>query len=191
MFGIRVALPPLFAKGSLICFLFSSKLLMFKIFITNPFPLLLLIFGIGSIHSLRQDNYGCGEGEEVTDKPDEGAMHHLFSILLITYALELLVWPAVIANFLIRRLKRTALFGMRFVHGKGGRQERIEFSFGLALKALQYYNCNKKGGGEFTNNGELRGFASNMVSLLEFACLHLLLDGSSSNRFVFCNERWT
>ena len=46
------------------------KLVIFRIFIGNIYPALLLAFGINRVYELREDNYGCGDGNVPEEKPD-------------------------------------------------------------------------------------------------------------------------
>lgn len=140
---------------------FPRKLIMFKMFVSNLYPLLLLIFGVRKVYELRHNNYGCGDGNEPENKPDEGAWFGFYSALLITYALELLVWSAVIANQIIRVLRRRSFLVRSSVEGSQRMAERLEGYVGLLLRCLQFIHCNKT---DFRNQGELKEFASHFVS---------------------------
>lgn len=163
------------------CFIFAitnsqpftpfSKLLKIKMFATNFFPLLLLSIGVTRVWGLRHNNYGCGEDVPApTNKPDDDVWFVLFCILLITYALELLVFPAMFANSIIRLLRKHKLFDRKRVEGRGGKASRFEFKLGMTLKLLQCVTCSRAGGSDLKNKGELKEFCSHgelhIVSIL-------------------------
>lgn len=132
-------------------------------FVGNIYPLLLLIFGIRKVHLLRENNFGCGDG--IADPyPDNGVWYHFFCALLVTYALELLVWPSVLANHIIRVLRRKSLVARNHDHGRVLEKtaERLEQYVGMFLKLLQCLTCNKA---DFKNKGELKEFAVHFVSV--------------------------
>ena len=52
------------------------KLLIFRIFIGNLYPALLLAFGIKKVYELRENNYGCGDGNVPEEKPDGKNFFH-------------------------------------------------------------------------------------------------------------------
>mmetsp|Transcript_29580 Transcript_29580/g.59412 ORF Transcript_29580/g.59412 Transcript_29580/m.59412 type:complete len:985 (+) Transcript_29580:263-3217(+) len=161
---------------------YLRPLLIFKIFAVNIFPILLLVFGVLQIAATRKDNYGCFE-ETPVYYPDKGAMYALFSILLVTYALELLIWPTIITNKFIRylrggsRLKNLGL-DRNSTHSKG---KRLESCLGGILKCVSVLCCNKAGGHDLKNKGELKDFASN---LMEFANNDTKVDVTLSDMYV-------
>ena len=65
----------------------------------------MVVLGIWAVYDLRHNNYGCGEDGNPTVYPDESAAYGFFCALIITYALELLIWPAIIVNKVIRVLR--------------------------------------------------------------------------------------
>lgn len=109
--------------------------------------------GIILVYLLRKDNYGCGDEDEPFDAPDQGAWYVLFCILLVTYAFELLVFPAMIVNKIVKIFRKIKLLDRSRVEGWGGKAERFEYKFGLVLKALQYLTRGKAGGMDLKNEG--------------------------------------
>lgn len=142
---------------------YLRKLIIFKMFIGNMYPLLLLIFGIRKVHRIRSNNYGCGDGPEPEDKPDEGVWFAFFCALLITYALELLVLPAIIANHIMRVLRSSSFLirSQSTTNDNEQMAERFEQFVGMALRLLQCITCNRT---DFQNQGELKEFACHFVS---------------------------
>lgn len=125
-------------------------------FATIIFPILLIIFGMLSVYHFRRDNFGCGD--DVSDQSETvqvKALRILSSILIVTYALEVFIFPAIIVNEIIRCLRSTDLFDR-----DRGRAFRFEFKFGLFLKLLQYLTRGKAGGMDLKNKGELSDFAT-------------------------------
>ncbi|KAL7463832.1 hypothetical protein ACHAXS_004182 [Conticribra weissflogii] len=161
---------------------YLRPLLIFKIFAVNIFPILLLVVGVLRVAETREDNYGCLE-ETPLYYPDEGVMYALFSILLVTYSLELLIWPMIITNKVIRylrggsRLKNLGL-DRNSTHSKG---KRLESCLGGILKCISVLCCNKAGGHDLKNQGELKDFASN---LMEFANNDTKIDVTLSDMYV-------
>ena len=65
---------------------YLRRLIIFKMFLGNFFPLLLLGFGLWKVSDIRKDNYGCGEDNPTPDfGPDEDVWFVFLSILLVTY----------------------------------------------------------------------------------------------------------
>lgn len=127
------------------------------------FPLALLVIGCLKVEEMRKDNYGCGDQPLVGAPPDSGPIYHLFCVMLVTYALELLIWPAIFANKIMRWIRSNKLTqkGRYATKAKG---ERLEQCLGGLLQCISVMCCNKQGGKEIKNQGELKDFASNLVS---------------------------
>ena len=62
---------------------YLRRLIIFKMFLGNFFPLLLLGFGLWKISDIRKDNYGCGEDNPIP--VDDDVWFVFISILLVTY----------------------------------------------------------------------------------------------------------
>ena len=136
-----------------VCLRFVRNLIKVKMFAISIIPIALIAFGIISIHYFRHNNYGCG-----TNVPDQSttmrsrATQSIVSVLVVTYALEVLVFPLMMVNSLIRYLKNHHFFDR-----DRGRAFRFEFKFGLFLKLLQHLTRGKAGGEQssrccFSNN---------------------------------------
>lgn len=90
---------------------YIRNLIRFKFFFTNIFLVALLIAGIYFLQEIRRDNHHCGsDGKPKASTPDEGAWYLFFCILIVTYAVELMVWPAIFINKLTRQVKMNPLF---------------------------------------------------------------------------------
>ncbi len=138
---------------------YLRPLIIFQLFAGVCFPVILLAMGIHGVWYYREDNYRCGPDVPPPDPPpDQFVYFHFFSILMITYALEVLFWPTIFVSKIMRFLKKHDLFQKR----KG--RDRIECMMGLMLRCLQCMSCGKVGGKDFKNRGELKEFADQFVS---------------------------
>jgi hypothetical protein len=142
----------------------QRKLIIFKMLVLNMFPLVLLITGILYVEEMRYDNYGCGIGVELVDYDPEGNFAAvLYKVLLVTYALELLVFPSIIVNRIILALRRNdAIRSRRYATKAKG--ERLENCLGMLLRCISLC-CKGQGGKEIKNRGEMKDFASNLASV--------------------------
>lgn len=119
------------------------------------------------IYLVRRNNYGCGEEGKVNGATGEGTAARIFvSILVITYALEILFLPTIGVNK-VARLFQINIFQRGRVQGNGGKAERFEFGLGIALKTLSCLTLGKAGGQDITNKGELKDFCSHVMGLLD------------------------
>ena len=80
----------------------------------------------------------------------------------MTYSLELLIFPAMLVNKFMRWLRRNK-FSQQFRYATKAKGERLETCLGGLLKCLSVVCCNKAGGKELKNQGEMKDFASNLV----------------------------
>ena len=133
-------------------------------FIIDCFPIALIIVGCIQVHQGRINNYGCGDQPLAEAPPDSGVFYNLFCVLIVSYAFELLVWPATIANKIMRWIRSHELIlkGRYATKAKG---ERLERCLGVLLKCISVCCCNKQGGKELRNQGEMKDFAVNLVSI--------------------------
>jgi hypothetical protein len=142
----------------------QRRLLMFKMLVLNAFPLVLLITGILFVEGMRYDNYGCGIGVELVtnvSNPEYNFAATLFKVLLVTYALELLVFPSIIVNRIVSAIRNNRAIRTRRYETKA-KGERLEYCLGLLLRCISVC-CSGQGGKEIKNRGEMRDFASNLV----------------------------
>ena len=147
------------------CTCYSRKLLLFKMFIIDCFPIALIIVGCIQVNQLRENNYGCGDQPLVEAPPDSGVFYNFFCALIISYAFELLVWPAIAVNKIVRWIRSHEVI-RRGRYATKARGERLEQCLGGLLKCISVCCCNKQGGKEFRNQGEMKDFAVNLVSFL-------------------------
>lgn len=80
----------------------------------------------------------------------------------MTYSLELLIFPAMLVNKFMRWLRRNK-FTQQERYATKAKGERLETCLGGLLKCLSVVCCNKAGGKELKNQGEMKDFASNLV----------------------------
>jgi hypothetical protein len=81
---------------------------------------------------------------------------------MVTFALELLVFPAIVTNKIVHLIRSKTLVRKRYAtHAKG---ERLEQCLGCIFKCISL--CSKdQGGKDLKNKGEMKDFASNLVSV--------------------------
>eukprot|EP00571_Detonula_confervacea_P013330 CAMPEP_0172302010 /NCGR_PEP_ID=MMETSP1058-20130122/3782_1 /TAXON_ID=83371 /ORGANISM="Detonula confervacea, Strain CCMP 353" /LENGTH=860 /DNA_ID=CAMNT_0013012335 /DNA_START=504 /DNA_END=3086 /DNA_ORIENTATION=- len=133
-------------------------------FFINLFPAVLFSYGIYNVYSIRSNNYECGN-EEPEYYPDDAAWFFFYSVLIVSYALELLIWLAVAVNALVHFLRR---------HGKGkvlhrslfnDKDHRIEMYSRGCLGCLSILLRGKKGANDLKNAEELKDIA---ITAFEF-----------------------
>ena len=165
---------------------YLRPLIIFKMLFINLFPLVLLIMGIFKVVKNRANNFGCGQDAigndvELRYNPEATPVYVFFSILLVTYALELFVFPMIITNRIVRW---TRFHFVRDRYSAQRRGERFEICLGGCFKCISII-CGCKdpnlGGKELKNKGELKDFASN---LMEFANNDAKLDLVLSDMYV-------
>ena len=158
---------------------------MLKMFFLNAFPIILLVVGCLYVHNFRQDNYGCGYDNNgnpyplVSNPPDQRAIYYLFCVLLVTYSMELLVFPAIATNKLVRLMRANKLTQKKRYETKA-KGERLEQCLGGLLKCVSVC-IPSQGGKELKNQGEMKDFASN---LMEFANNEAKTDVVLSDMYV-------
>ena len=138
---------------------FFRPLIIYKMIAVNAFPILLLIIGIMKVQDMRRYNYGC-ENEDPKYYPDESATYYLFCILMFTFALELLVFPSIVANKIVLLFRKSKL--ARGVYSTQSKGERLEQCLGYVFKCISMFN-KSIGGQDLKNNGEMKDFATNLV----------------------------
>lgn len=148
----------------------SRPLIMYKMFAVNIFPIVLIALGIARIAEGRQNNYGCGE-EEPKFYPDDGPIYGLFCVLIVTFALELLVFPAIVTNKIVHLIRASKL--VRRTYSTRAKGERLEQCLGMVFKCIALC-CRGQGGHDLKNKGEWKDFASNLVRFLR-AVHHLTM----------------
>ena len=108
-------------------------------------------------------------------------------MLLVTYALELLIWPTIVTNKVVKLLRSGSLTPKKLRqrgqerNSTKSKGERLENCLGGCLKCISVLCCNKTGGKDLKNQGELRDFASN---LMEFANNDSKVDVVLSDMYV-------
>lgn len=158
---------------------YLRPLIIFKLCIINLFPIILVGWGIYKTFHSRYNNFGCGQDVELVYDPDATPRFGLFAVLLVTYALELLVFPAIVTNKIVH-CTRSHLVQDRYSSQR--RSERFEFCLGSCMKCLSVCLRNPNlGGKELKNTGELKDFASN---LMEFANNDTKMDLVLSDMYV-------
>lgn len=131
-------------------------------YVLNLFPIALLVTGVLYLEDVRRDNYGCGEGAElVQNSPDNTWPAVLFKILLVTYALELAPFPAIIVNKIVRIIRSNRVT-QRKRYATEAKGKRLEQCLGGLLQCISVC-CSNQGGKEIKNRGEMKDFASNLV----------------------------
>jgi len=136
-------------------------------FVINLFPIALVIGGIIKTYNNRQDNFGCGQNPDGTNvellySPDKTPSFALYSILLVTYALEILVFPMMLTNKIVKFTRDHIIARDRYSTQKRG--ERLELCLGGCMKCISVLLNNPNlGGKELKNKGELKDFATNLM----------------------------
>ncbi len=145
------------------CFLpHERKLILFKMFIIDCFPIALIIVGCLKVNQGRKNNYGCGDQPLVAPPPDSGLFYNFFCVLIVSFAFELLVWPAISANKIMRWIRNHEVI-QRSRYATEAKGKRLEQCLGGLLKCISVCCCNKQGGMELKNQGEMKDFAKNLV----------------------------
>eukprot|EP00804_Cyclotella_cryptica_P026509 CCRYP_008141-RB/>CCRYP_008141-RB protein AED:0.08 eAED:0.08 QI:258/1/1/1/0.63/0.5/12/1927/500 len=156
---------------------FLRPLIIYKMFAVNVFPILLISLGIAKVVELRQNNYGCGD-EEPEFYPDDGPIYGLFCVLILTLALELLVFPAMLTNKVVQSIRSNKL--VRKTYSTRAKGERLEQCLGIVFKCISLC-CKNKGGKDLKNKGEWKDFAMNAM---EFANNDTKVDIVLSDMYV-------
>ena len=162
------------------------KLILFKMFFIDCFPIILIIVGCIQVKNGRKNNYGCEDQPLVGPPPDSGVFYNLFCVLIVSYALELLVWPATFANKIMRYIRNHEVIRRRTAKASG---ERLEQCLGGLLKCISVCCCNKQGGKELRNQGEMKDFAKNLVRA-HVLCAEKDAYFSSAMYFYLFGCRW-
>ncbi len=158
---------------------YLRPLIIFKLFAINLFPVILVCWGIYLTYSSRYNNFGCGQDVELVYNPDDTPQFVLFAMLLVTYALELLVIPAIVTNKIVHCTRNHLVQDLYSVQG---RSDRFEFCWGSCMKCLSGCSNNPSlGGQELQNKGEWKDFA---VSLMKFVNNDTKLDIVLSDVYV-------
>lgn len=140
---------------------YLRPLIIFQLIAGICFPIVLLGLGINGVQFYRSDNSRCGyDVPEPETRPDETIFYHFFTIILVTYALELLFWPTSFIGNIVRFLKKHGMFQRR----REETEKRIQYMVAFVLRCLQCMTCGKAGGGDFRNMGQLKDFAVQFVS---------------------------
>ncbi len=139
---------------------YLRPLIIFQLIAGIAFPLSIFVLMIMFIHFIRTDNYRCGQDVSEPDYPPDDTAYFLFhSVLLVTYALELIITPSMFVGKIVRFVKKQGLF----VRGKEEKEHRLQYMIGLMFRIVQCMTCGKMGGKEFKNK-ELKDFAVQFVS---------------------------
>jgi hypothetical protein len=155
---------------------YLRPLIIYKMLAVNVLPIVLLGLGIAKVIDLRKNNYGCGE-EQPLYYPDESPTYSLFCMLMVTFALELLVFPTIATNKVVHWIRRSKL--VRKTYSTRSKGERLEQCLAYIFKCVAM--CNKDlGGQDLKNKGEMKDFASNLVRGI---VLILLLYSQNSHDF--------
>lgn len=179
-YGIFIALAYLGINISWLCMLWSAAsigtptepdrrdkylrpLIIFQIIAGICCPVVLLATGINGVQHFRSNNYQCGYGVPPPDiPPDETVFFHFFAVLMVTYGLELLFWPATFTSNIIRCFKQRGMFQRR----QEEKEYKIQYVVGIVFRCLQCMSCGKAGGKDLNKGGELKDFAVQFVSSL-------------------------
>jgi len=140
---------------------------MLKMFFINLFPAVLFSIAILWVNDNRRDNFKCGDSAP-SYRPDDTAMFFFMSVLIVTYAIEILLWLGVGAHILVSSLrnslrKRSPVDRSVFHHQP---DHRLEMYIAGCLRFASVLFCGKKGGFDLKNAMELREIA---VAAMEFA----------------------
>lgn len=153
-------------------------LLYAKIIFMNMLLLLLLGSGIFLVHDGRKYNYGCGSDRESVIETFEGsAWYVMFSLTMVTYAFELLLWPCIVTNqvaqSIVSQTRGQSLFNYVFFFTRKPSEGRehdskhrtIVAMIGDCITCLQCLSCNKLGGGKIRSKVDLNDAA---VAFMDF-----------------------
>ena len=89
----------------------------------------------------------------------------MFCVVMVTYALELLLWPCIIVNQIAKTITSETEKTLSFFRDKDGRHEAMAAFMGGCFKCLQCLCCNRLGGGNIRAQIHLKDAA---VAIMEF-----------------------
>ena len=140
-----------------------------KIVVMNFLLCCILASGVFFVAIGRSHNYGCeieNEDEEAAavSKFEQTPWYAMFTVVMITYALELLLWPCLSMNQLGRTITGFARIDP-FQNNKDGRHIKIAALLGCFIRCLQCLSCNRLGGGRIRIQSDLRDAA---VAIMDF-----------------------
>ena len=138
--------------------LFLRPLLRFKVLGMNALLIALVVIGIGMVYFERLDNYGCFEGSIPTF--EASAYFVFYCILLVLQAIELGVWPCIIANKISRYLQRN-----QKLNDEKRRTLRRDRCLGGCLACIGFLTCYKGGGRSVAKEG---GFSDVVGAMMDF-----------------------
>lgn len=137
-----------------------------KIVLMNLLLCCILASGLFFVAVGRSHNYGCeNEDEEsAVSKFEQTPWYAMFTVVMITYAFELLLWPCLSMNQLGRAV--TSLHA-RYdpFNSEDGRHRKITALLGCSIRCLQCLSCNRMGGGRVKIQSDLTDAA---VALIDF-----------------------
>ncbi|KAL7542003.1 hypothetical protein ACHAXR_011417, partial [Thalassiosira sp. AJA248-18] len=125
------------------------SLIWIKIVFMNLLLVIVLGSGIYLIADGRKSNYGCGgEDSDEVHKFESSAYYSMFSVVMFTYAVELLLWPSIgmnqIGKSISSQTNNSRIFG--YIFNKERRHRNTAACLGGCFKCLQCMSCNKLGG---------------------------------------------
>ena len=114
----------------------------------------------------RSHNYGCENDDEesAVSKFEQTPWYVMFTVVMITYAIELLLWPCLSMNQLGRAITS---FHARYdpFNSEDGRHRKITALLGCSIRCLQCLSCNRMGGGRVKIQSDLRDVS---VAIMDF-----------------------
>mmetsp|Transcript_25683 Transcript_25683/g.55250 ORF Transcript_25683/g.55250 Transcript_25683/m.55250 type:complete len:661 (-) Transcript_25683:16-1998(-) len=136
----------------------------------NFLLVVVLTSGIYFVSEGRRTNYGCGE-DDALDQFEDTPWYAMFSVVMFTYAFELLLWPCICMNQIGKSIRsetsKSRLY--RYFLNKDRSHKNTAAFLGGCFKCLQCLSCNRLGGGKIRAQSDLKDAAFAFMDFFNLA----------------------
>jgi len=155
------------------------SLILIKVVFMNLMIFLVLASGIYLVMAGRKYNYGCGMiNDNMVEEFESSAWYKMFSVTMVTYAFEFLLWPCILTNqissSIVYQYRKNAILEKILFHSKTGKimeelpqtgDKNTEACLGWCCGFLRFLSCNRLGGGNIKAKSDLKDAA---VAIMDF-----------------------